>query len=190
MAVLAILIGFAAYAGYFRDIFRGTTKPHPFSWFVWGLLTVIVFFAQVTEGAGAGAWVTAVTALVCFVISSFGLREGLKNITAIDWICFISAIAAVILWQLTDNPLSAVIIVTLADMLAFVPTVRKAYGKPDEETAITFGLNGLKFIVALAALQTLSLTTVLYPASWVIANLAFVLMLLIRRRQMSTGTSK
>ena len=43
----ATVIGVVGYVPYFRDIFRGTTKPHPFSWFLWALLAGIAFAAAV-----------------------------------------------------------------------------------------------------------------------------------------------
>ncbi|MBS3070323.1 hypothetical protein J4220_02340, partial [Candidatus Micrarchaeota archaeon] len=56
------------------------------------------------------------------------------------------------------------------------------YRKPFEENATAFALNSLKFIVGLAALETYALATWLYPASLVLTNGAFALMLLLRRR--------
>src|SRR5580698_5703228 len=54
----AILIGCISYVPYFRTIFSGKTKPHAFSWLVWGILTAIAFGGQIVGKGGAGAWVT------------------------------------------------------------------------------------------------------------------------------------
>jgi len=42
---------------------------------------------------------------------------------------------------------------------------------------------GLKFVLAIIALENYSLVTWLYPASLVFTNLFFVIMLVVRRRQ-------
>ena len=182
LGVIASIIGFIGYIPYFRDIFNGKTKPHIFSWFAWGISAGIVFFAQIAKGAGPGAWVTGLTAIACVSIAVLAFFRGEKNITRIDWISFVSALLGVVFWQLTNDPLTAVLLVTIADILAFIPTIRKAYEKPREETASTYFLNALKYAISLIALQSLNFTTFLYPAYLVVANGLFVVMLLVRRK--------
>src|SRR3990167_9255905 len=126
LGILATLIAIYAYIPYFRNIFRGKTKPHAFSWFVWFLLTAIAFFAQVSDNAGPGAWVTGFTAVICFVIFIFGLKRGEKDIVWIDWLSLVGALLALGLWAITNEPLLSVILITLIDALGFVPTFRKS----------------------------------------------------------------
>lgn len=54
----ALLLTFAAFAPYIRAIMRGETKSHIFSWFIWGAGTIVIFAAQISDGAGVGAWPT------------------------------------------------------------------------------------------------------------------------------------
>lgn len=84
LAILASAIGFLGYIPYYRDIFAGRTKPHVFSWFVWGLVTGIAFFAQIMAGGGAGAWVTGFTSALCTSIAIIALYKGENTITKID----------------------------------------------------------------------------------------------------------
>ena len=58
---------------------------------------------------------------------------------------------------------------------------------PYSEPAFTYALSGLKFLIALFALQEVSMVTVLYPASLVIANGAFVLLLVIQRKRLANA---
>ncbi len=185
LGIIAIIIAFIGYVPYFRDIFRGQTKPHAFSWLVWASLTGIAFFGQVFDKGGAGAWVTGFTAVVSFMIFFLALQRGEKNITSSDKWSLFGAVVALVLWYLTHNPLGSVILITIIDALGFYPTFRKSYHKPHEETMLTFFLSGLKFVIAIIALQNYSVITYLYPASLVIMNFAFTIMLLIRRKQKS-----
>ena len=73
----------------------------------------------------------------------------------------------------------------LVDTLGFVPTFRKAYQKPREETTTTFSFGAIKFAISLAALESFSLTTALFPAVLVLSNSAFVIMVLLRRRALA-----
>ena len=94
-----------------------------------------------------------------------------------DWFFFIGALVAIPVWYFTNDPLSAVIIITVIDAVAFIPTIRKAYAHPETENGWSYALSSIKFTIAICALSTFSWTTVLYPVSLVVANSIFVLML-------------
>ena len=180
--LIAILIAIISYVPYFAGIYKGAVKPHAFTWTIWGILTLIAFFAQWSDGGGAGAWVTGFTALVSFFIVLTAIRNGFKNITKTDWSSFAVAVLSIPLWIITKNPLWSVILITVIDALGFYPTIRKSYTNPYEEPAVTYGLSSIKFIFAIFALGNFSVITVLYPASLVLANGLFVVMLWWRRK--------
>jgi hypothetical protein len=185
LGIVAIVIGVYSYIPYFRDILAGTTKPHAFTWFVWFLLTALAYGAQVSDGAGAGAWVTGFTAVVALAVTITALKVARQNIVALDWVFFVGSLAALGLWLVTKDPVGSVVLITLIDALAFVPTFRKSFHKPQEETASTYALSALKFGVSLAALSTMTLTTSLYPLSLVVTNGLFVTMITWRRKRLS-----
>jgi len=183
LGIIAVVISIIAYIPYFRNIFLGKTKPHAFSWLVWASLTGIAFFAQVFDKGGPGAWVTGFTAIASFTIFFLALKKGERNITSSDKWSLFGAGCALVLWFITSNALLSIILIILIDALGFYPTFRKSYHKPHEETVITFFLAGLKFAIALVALQNYSVVTYLYPGFLVVVNLVFVGWVLIRRKQ-------
>lgn len=182
--VLSTLSGLMGLAIYLYSIKVGESKPHFFSWFVWALLMLIAFFAQISDGAGAGAWVIGVSGFCCLAISIYALFKGEKNITRSDWLAFISALTAIPIWYVTKNPLYAVILVSLIDLAAFFPTFRKSWSKPLEESLLTYTICAVTYAMSIVALENFSFTTVLYPATLIVANTSFVTMLLIRRKML------
>ena len=48
---VATAIALAGYVPYFRDLHRGATKSHAFSWLVWAVLIGIAFAGQVADQA-------------------------------------------------------------------------------------------------------------------------------------------
>jgi hypothetical protein len=54
--VLSLIISVVSYVPYARSIFVANTKPHAFTWLVWGTVMAITFFAQLSDKAGAGSW--------------------------------------------------------------------------------------------------------------------------------------
>lgn len=183
IAIISVAMTVFGYSFYFRDIFKGKTKPHAFSWLVWATLTGIAFFGQISDGAGAGAWVTATTAVISFVIFGLALTRGEKEITRSDKFYLSASFLAIIPWLVLKDPLLSVILITIIDFLGFLPTIRKSIKKPYEETLIHYVFAGLKFFLAIIALDNYSLVTWLYPASLVLANWIFIILLVVQRKR-------
>lgn len=182
LGLLAVLMTLAAHYPYLMQTLNGTNRPHIFTWIIWTLLTVIAFSAQVAGQAGAGAWVTGVTGVICLIITIAAWRQGDRHATRSDWVMFLAGLAAIPAWVATSDPLLAVIIVTAIDASAFWPTFRKAWVRPDQENSFMYGFNIPRHIVAINALHQVSLVTALYPAMLLAMNLIMYGMLKYRRR--------
>jgi len=183
LSAVAIALTLVAYLPYIRSVLQGTTKPHVFSWVIWGSATFIVFFAQLTDGAGIGAWPLGFSGLVTLYLAFLAYRgTSDTSITRLDWIFFTMAMSSLPLWYLTSDPLAAVVILTVADLLGFGPTIRKAYDYPFEEQVMFFVLMAVRNFVVIAALENYTLTTVLFPAAVGAACFLFVFVVMHRRR--------
>ena len=183
IGIVAASLVFIAYAPYLRDIFKGKTKPHPYSWFVWGLNTTLIFALQISHGAGSGAYTTATVAGMSFLVCVLGIKYGVKDIKLIDTVCLIMALIATVIWLFAKQPTLSTILLVAIDMIGFVPSARKAWNKPHEETLSLWSLNAFRHALSILALQSYSLITVLKPAVWVVGNTAFSLVLISRRRK-------
>lgn len=185
LAAVSSLIAVGTHIKYILNVLRGLTKPHAFSWLVWAILTGIGFAGQIAGGGGPGAWVTGIMCVICTTIFLLAIFRGEKNITYFDIGCLCFGLAAIPLWVFTADPLWSIILVTLIDLVAFAPTMRKSYFKPFEETALAYTGNLIKWLLAIFALNTFSVTTALYPASLILSNSLFIFILLFRRSTMA-----
>ncbi|MDR3424071.1 MAG: hypothetical protein P4M13_03200 [Alphaproteobacteria bacterium] len=181
LGAIAGILSVVGYTPYIRDIIRQKTRPHLFSWIIWTLLAGIVFFAQIAKGAGPGAWTTGTATVMCVAIILLTLKHGDKTRTKSDWVFFFLGLAAIPLWRLTDSPALAVVLVTAIDYVAFVPTFRKSWHKPHEETLFAYFISAVKNGISLFALQSFSLATALFPFAVGLINLVFVAMVFSRR---------
>jgi len=187
-AILGVVMTFVLYIPYIRAIRRGETKPHVFSWVIWGFVTIVVFFAQLAGGGGFGAWVIGVSGLVSSYIAWLAYtKRGDTAITRSDWLFLGGATCALPFWFFTSNPLSAVIILTTVDVLGFGPTVRKAYSHPHEESLALFALFTVRNALVILAVEKYSYTTLLFPAA-VGLSCFFVVLLLLHRRRLVPAT--
>ena len=188
--ILSIIPAVIAYYFYFRDMLRGKTKPHAFSWLVWGLLAGNGFFAQVGAQAGIGSWATGLTSAASLAIFCFALRIGSTKPTKFDWAMLSLALAGLLLLFVVKSHYIAVCLTLVALVAGFAMTIRKAYKKPNEENALAFWLNTLKFVPAMFALTTFSFLTVAYPLVATLGNAAVALVVNIRsKRPQSTRPS-
>lgn len=180
---LAIVITFMAFVPYIRSILLGRTKPHLFSWLIWGITTLVVFFAQLDAEGGTGAWPIGVSGVITVYIAFLSyVKRGDITITRLDRLFFSAALLSIPCWYFTSNPMWAVILLTTIDLLGFGPTIRKAYDRPYEESVLFIFLFFLRNTFALLALESYSLTTVLFPLSICIVCLVLTVLITYRRR--------
>ncbi len=188
LSTIAIVLTVAAFYPYARGIIQGAIKPHVFSWVIWGTTTFVVFLAQLEADAGVGAWPIGVSGSITIFIALLAyLKRADVAITKTDWLFFTLAISSLPLWYLTSDPVSAVIVLTVVDLLGFGPTVRKANANPYSESLLFFALFGARNGIVVMALESYSVATVLFPATIGAATLLLIALIVYRRRQMRSG---
>ena len=180
---VAVIIGIVSYIPYLRDMFHWTTKPHAFTWFIRALMTWIAFAAQLVDGGGAWTRAMWITMLASTIIFIYALVIGDRRFDKLDYIFLATSLVSLLVWYLTDTPLWSVIIITIADVFAFIPTFRKSRDHPYEETLITYTLSLIKMWLSVIALENFTTITALYPLSLVVMNGLFVLMSKWRRQR-------
>jgi hypothetical protein len=182
--ILSSTIAVVSMFPYIYKTYKGINRPHIFSWIIWSVLTGIAFAVQYTSHAGPGAWATGFTGLNCLIIVILSVKNGEKNITCFDWFTFIAALLSIPIWLVTDSPALAAIWVVIIDGLGYVPTIRKTWHKPHEEMALTHGLQNIKHLCSILAMQSLSVATTLYPVALFGFNAVLVLVILLRRKRL------
>lgn len=183
IGIVAAALSTIGYLPYLRDTWNGKTKPHVYSWFIFGSVTFIVFAIQISGGAGAGAWPTFMAALLSLAIFILSVRRGNKNITKLDTVFFVLALTALAAWLIADQPAISVTLLVLTGLLGLVPTIRKSWNEPFTETLVSYMINTFRHGLSFFALVQYSYITWLFPVTWTIANAGIVIYLLVRRRQ-------
>ncbi|MES9814013.1 MAG: hypothetical protein ABW161_14620 [Candidatus Thiodiazotropha sp.] len=180
---LAIAVTLIAFFSYISSILAGRTKPHVFSWVIWGSTTFIVFLAQLEDGGGAGAWPIGISGLITLYIALLAYRKKADiTITNLDRAFFTTAMASIPVWYFTSDPTWAVILLTSIDVIGFGPTIRKAFTHPYDEDLRFFALFAFRNSLVIMALENYTLATVLFPAVIAAVCLLFVGMIVYRRR--------
>lgn len=182
LSALAIAITFMAFLPYIRSILKNTTRPHVFSWVIWGSTTFIVFLAQLEDKGGVGAWPIGVSGIITLFIAILAyIKRADVSITKTDWLFFVTAMSSLPLWYLTSDPLWAVVVLTTVDVLGFGPTLRKTWHQPHSESVMFFALFAIRNSLVILSLENYSLTTVLFPTVIALACLLLISLMLYRR---------
>lgn len=183
LSIIAIVLVFIGYVPYFRDIRKGKTQPHVFSWFIWTLVTGIVYGLQVQAGAGSGAWITLAITIVSLGVFLWSFTVGTKHIRRTDFVFLVLALVALVFWLYAKQPVISIILLSTTEMLGFIPTVRKTWDKPHSETLSFYLITTFRHGLSIAALSKYTIVTWLYPVTWTAANAVFAILLVLRRRQ-------
>ncbi|MEK7801638.1 MAG: hypothetical protein AAB276_04205 [Pseudomonadota bacterium] len=182
---LAILIGTVTYFPYVLGMIKGITKPHMFSYLIWAVVCTIGAAIQIAEGAGIGSVYMAYNALLCSAIAIFSYWKGTKDIKQSDWITLLIAFAAIPLWVVTKEPIWSLFILIGIEGIAYYPTIRKSWLRPDQEVAFSWFMAGFASMFAILALENYSITTYLHPLTLMVVNIIFGIFLLARRRTLT-----
>lgn len=172
------------YGTYFYTIYKGETKPHAFSWLLWGSVTGIGTLAQFELNAGPSAWALGFVSVTCLFIAFLSFFIGEKDYSKSDWGALIVCVLAIILWKVTDNVMIALGLVVTIDALTYWPTVRKSYYKPQTEPPISYGLAGLRYFLMLFAVPDPTWQNLMYPFFLMITDWGFAVYNMVRRFQL------
>lgn len=158
-------LGLAGSIRYAFAIAREGARPNLVTWLLWAGAPLIGFFAQLDSGVGLPAAMTLAAGLgplIVIVTAAIARRHDMR-LGTLDLTCAAIAIAALGVWiGLEEAPL-AVLFAVAADAVAALPTIVKAWQRPDSENALFYVL------VAIGATITLMTIRSWEPQAWAFA---------------------
>lgn len=163
---LAAVIDFAGVSVYAFDTLRGHTKPNRVTWFLWALVPLITFFAQLSEGVGLSAVLTFTVALgpLLILLASFLNKQSYWKVTKFDLACGAISVLALTLWAITKDGLAGIILSLVADFMAGLPTIIKAFRYPETEYANAYLAGIFSSGLTILTIHFWNLSTVAFPA--------------------------
>jgi hypothetical protein len=168
--IVGTLIGAAGSVAYLLNTVKGKVKPNRVSFLMWSIAPLIAFFAQINQGVGREALMTFSTGFLPFTvfIASFINKQSEWNLTRFDLICGVLSLVGLVLWMITKVGNVAIFFSIVADGIAAVPTIVKAYKYPDTEIAWPWIATVFGVMLTLLTLSTLTF-----------ANCGFIIYILV-----------
>ena len=177
LAILGALANFAGGLSYVRAILRREATPNRVTWSLWALVPLIAGAAQWSSGVGISTLVVLSVAAspACVVLASFVVDKGSWKLGPFDYICGACALAALALWAMTGDPVTAIVLSILGDFAAALPTVRKAWLAPETEDRPAYVLALVGMILGILSVQETTFPAYAFNAYLLFASTVLVL---------------
>jgi len=184
--ILTIVLLIIAYFPYWRGIFKQVIHPHPLTWLSWAIVTLVLALIYLFNNGGFQTWISFLLVInnIAIVVVGLVLKQKVK-ITKIDIICFIASLLALIVWLVINQPIWSIVIITTSQLIAFIPSIRKAYHRPYDESALTWGIHGFRYGLMTLLVATASFTTLVNSIFWAAIYSCSTIFLLWRRSRQS-----
>jgi hypothetical protein len=182
LGILSVALAVLAAVIYIAQTLRGEVRPHPLSWFLFGILSLTGFLVQRNEGARQGSWTLMAMTIICFLFVIVSVARGERSFSRSEWAFLIAGGAVFVVYLFTGQANVAAALTTLVDALGYGPTFVRGWSQPKKDSVASFALNGVKFVPSLMAMDPISFATSFYPATLMVLNAAVAIMLAMRRR--------
>jgi hypothetical protein len=191
-AITGATVNFAACLSYVRAILKGEATPNRVSWFLWAVVPLIAGAAQLRAGVGISTLVVLSVGAgpACIVLASFAARTGSWKLGPFDYVCGACALAALALWAITGEPVTAIVLSILGDFAAALPTLRKAWLEPATENRSTYLIAFVGMILGILSVQEATFAAYAFNAYLVAACGTLMLILYWPRRHGVTAAAQ
>ena len=94
LAILAAII-------YIAQTLRGEVRPHPLSWFLFGILSLTGYLVQRDEGARQGSWTLMAMTVICFLFVAASVARGERSFSRREWAFSVAGGAVFVVYLFT-----------------------------------------------------------------------------------------
>lgn len=154
LGLISVIINLIGYVPYIKGIFEGTVKPQRITWGIWVVLTSITFINQVINGGGYSAYFFGSTTLLVTIVFLLSIKRGMGGRSKFDLLVLLASIALFALWAVTRDTRTTTIIAVSIDCIAALPTLYKAYVKPETEVYLQWMLAAVAGLFSMLAVGT------------------------------------
>ncbi len=159
----AAVLALVATIPYVLSILKGKTQPNRASWLIWWLVNLSLVASYHYAGATTTIWLNIAYVFTTGIIFFLSLKYGVGGYTKLDTFCLAVAAIGLILWWMTNNPVTALYLNILVDALGFIPTLRKAYLHPASEDKLAWNLSVISNALNVMALTSWQLKIIAFP---------------------------
>ena len=171
-------LGLTGTFAYIRDMFRGKSKPNLVTWGLWAFAPLVATGAALS--ADADGWATVRIFMSGFgplliFIFAFIVRQSYWKLSRFNYACGLLSIIALLVWIGANSPLIAILLLAVADLLATLPTIIKAWKYPETETLYTYFIGLFTASIVIPAIPVWNIENSAFQIYLLLANTALFL---------------
>jgi hypothetical protein len=190
--IIGALVSFIGAANYIWHTLQGRTKPNRVTWTLWTIAPMVAFVAQMQKGVGWPALVTFTSGFIplLILIASFVNKQAGWRLSRFDVGCGALSVFGIILWLVTGEGNLAILFAIMADGLAGLPTVVKAYKYPETESWAVFLAGILNATITLFVLDRWHFADYAFATYLILMNSTIILLVRFKIGPRLRGTGR
>jgi hypothetical protein len=151
--ILSIIIYLIGFIPYIYHVFHGRVVPHPFSWTVWMIFSVISgYFLYIDHGPSISLIPVIIRSLALMIGMSIGwYMVSRVRISRTDIIALSLALLMILVMQYTESD-GVISLMIIIDLLVLTPTIRKIWDNPHSEDPFAWLMSSASIICFLCSL--------------------------------------
>ena len=144
-----------------------TVRPHRITWGLCTVEGILAFISEVQQHVGIASLTTLMLGLMpgLVLIVTFIAKNGSWEVTTFDYICGALSVLGLIYWLVSNQPLIGLLSFVVADQLAALPTLRKAWLDPASEQYAPFLMGSIYTGITLLTLQQFTTAGAAFPGA-------------------------
>jgi hypothetical protein len=176
------VVSFFAYLVYIKSIINKKTKPSRTTWWIFTFVGLITSLSYYFSGAIETMWVPIFDVIGVLIVAILSIKYGEGGSDKLDVYCFLGSIFSLILWFIFKNPLMALILNLFMDFIAIIPTIKKSYLRPQDESRMSWLITFIANLMNFGAITKISFGIIIYPLYMTLSN-GFITYLLFKKRK-------
>lgn len=166
-----------------REIFKGRVRPNLVSYVIWTSTPLIASFAAMSKGITWSYLPTLMAGLGVLIlfISAIIKKGAFFKVYSYDIACGIVSILALIIWYITKNPITAIALSIIGDIMASLPTGIKSWKFPETESPLAYFGYAIASWTGVVAIEIWNFSEASFPLYLALAN-TIMWLIIIRKK--------
>lgn len=183
LVILGAIVQLAGVISYIKETLKGNTKPNKVTWLLWTVAPLIATFAALSDGVRWSVLPVFMSGFgpLLVLLASFVNKKSYWKLEKFDYLCGLCSILALVLWEITKEPVIAIIFAIASDAFAAIPTLMKSWKYPETETADVYTTGLFNSLTSFAAIKMWSFAAIAFPVYLVMINSSLILAIYRKR---------
>lgn len=167
------------------SIVRGNFRPQRMTRFLIFLLSFLMFGTLWAQGDRNGIFIAGAQLVGGFIILILSIKKGIGGYGLFDGVVFVMALASLVVWQTTNNPVLGLIMSIVTDLIAFSPTIVKIWKLPATEEWKFYMSDVVASFFSILSISAYTVGNLAFPAYILAINTLSVVMILGRKKYLT-----